>query len=150
MDGDRITEYPLECQSFEKRKFAGYLGNCIPRRDQALGQIKSTYTYEARKYLIRTELVSKTRTWTSFSDFTRGVCISHILSIETYFAEVLYTGEFISDFIEVHGLDFNGPIGRTKDDKFLPPGPVDILYVFRKKCSYEGCPVVDRGCLPNE
>ena len=59
-------------------------------------------------------------------------------------------GEFISDFIEVHGLDLNGPIGRTKDDKFLPLGPVDILYVFRKKCPCEGCPVFDRGCLPNE
>ena len=59
-------------------------------------------------------------------------------------------GEFVSDFIEIHSLHFDSSIGRTKDDKFLFLGSMEILYVFRKKSSCEGCPILDRGCLPDE
>ena len=55
--------------------------------------------------------VSKTPTWTSFSGFTQGVCACHILPIETYFAEMLHTRKFISDFIKVYGLDLDSTIG---------------------------------------
>jgi hypothetical protein len=95
-------------------------------------------------------LVSVTPTWTSFSDLARGARVRHILPIETYFTEVLHMRKSSSDLIEVHGFDLNGPIGRTKNNKFLAFGPVGIFYVFRKKSSCEGCPVFDGGCLPNE
>jgi hypothetical protein len=59
-------------------------------------------------------------------------------------------GEFVSDLIEIDGLDLDRTVGRTEDDKFLSLGSMEILNVFRKKSSCEGCPVFDRGCLPNE
>ena len=59
-------------------------------------------------------------------------------------------GELVSDLIEIHGLDLDCTIGRAEDDELLSLGSVKILNVFRKKGSYESCPVFDRGCLPNE
>jgi hypothetical protein len=59
-------------------------------------------------------------------------------------------GELVPDLIEVHGLDLNGSIGRTKDDKLMPLRSMEILYVFRKESSSKGCSVFDRGCQPNE
>jgi hypothetical protein len=59
-------------------------------------------------------------------------------------------GKFVSDLIEIDGLDLNRTVGRTEDDKFLSLGSMEILNVFREKSLCEGCPVFDRGCLPNE
>lgn len=95
-------------------------------------------------------MISETHTWTHFADFSRAVSGSHILSIKTDFAEFIQTRELVSDLIEVHGFDLNCSVGRTKDDKFLALRSVEILYIFRKESSFEGCPVFDRGCLPNE
>lgn len=95
-------------------------------------------------------MVPETRTWAHFTDFSREVSRSHVLPIETDLTEFIHTRELVSDLIEVHGFDLNCSIGRTEDDKFLPLRSVKILYVFRKEGSFEGCPVFDRGCLPNE
>lgn len=85
---------------------------------------------EAHESSARTEEMLGKRTGAGFSDFPRGVCASHILPIETDLAEVPDKRELLSNFIEVDGLDFNDPVGRTEDDKFLSLGPVNILYVF--------------------
>ena len=94
--------------------------------------------------------VSETHTWTRFADFSRGVCGSDVLPVETNLTEFLYTRELVSDLIEIHGLDLDGSFGRTEDDKFLPLRSTKILYIFRKESSFESCPVFDSGRLPNE
>ena len=139
----------LQCQTSEKRKLASYSCDYIPGRNQVSGEIQTADVCK-RVNLQPDEIFSETHTWTHFADFSRGVPRSHILPIETDFAKFIQTREFVSDLIEVYGFDLNCPIGRSEDNKFLPLRSMEILYVFRKECSFEGCPVFDRGCLPNE
>ena len=101
----------LECQSFEKRKLAGYFRDCIPGRNQAPGYIQAADTCKRVNLTTEQNATSETHTWTIFSDFTRRACRSHILPIEADFAEFLHMGKFVSDLIEIHGLDLNGTVG---------------------------------------
>jgi len=148
--GDRTADGLTSVPGFREVEARELFPRFCPRTELGSWLGPDRGCLRTRKSTTEQNAVSETLTWTHFADFSRGACGSYALPIETDLTEFLYTRELVSDLIEIHGLDLNGPFGRTKDDKFLPLRSMKILYVFRKESSFEGCPVFYSRRLPNE